>query len=136
MDPRTESADRPARILYLITDLETGGVPLHLFRLVTHLDRQRFDPRVVSLGRPGPVREMLEQRGVPTSTCDAGHALDFLALWRLRRIVRGFAPDLIHALLFHANIAARLVGPAAGVSPARIINEIQTVEMDQQLALT
>ncbi len=132
MDPPTEAADRPARILYLITDLETGGVPLHLLRLAAHLDRDRFDPRVVCLGRSGPVSDMLERQGVPTCSCDADHALDFAALWRLRRLIRGFAPDLIHALLFHANIASRLVGPGAGVPPARIINEIQTVEIERR----
>ena len=121
----------PARILYVITDLETGGVPLHLHRLVRSLDRSRFEPLVVSLSKPGPVTELLADDGVPTDTCRAAHALDLGALWRLRRIMLRFRPDLVHALLFHANMATRLVGPLAGVPGRRIINEIQTVEIER-----
>ncbi|UCG32235.1 MAG: glycosyltransferase [Phycisphaerales bacterium] len=120
-----------ARILYVITDLETGGVPLHLYRLATSLDRTRFDPLVVSLAPPGPVSAMLEADGVPTHACGARGPLDLAALWRLRRIIRRFQPDLIHALLFHANIAVRLVGRLPGVPRDRIITEIQTVEIER-----
>jgi glycosyltransferase involved in cell wall biosynthesis len=120
-----------ARLLYVITDLETGGVPLHLHRLATSLDRTRFDPLVVSLAPPGPVSAMLEADGVPTRACGARGSLEVAALWRLRRIIRRFRPDLIHALLFHANIAARLVGRLAGVPRDRVITEIQTVEIER-----
>jgi glycosyltransferase involved in cell wall biosynthesis len=120
-----------ARILYVITDLETGGVPLHLHRLVTSLDRTRFDPLVVSLAAPGPVSAMLEADGIPTRACGARGPLDLIALWRLCRLIRRCQPDLIHALLFHANIAARLVGRLAGFPGERIITEIQTVEIER-----
>ena len=131
MNPSASAPPRPARILYVITDLDTGGVPLHLHRLVTSLDRSRFDPLVVSLSPPGAVSELLERDGVPTAACGAAHALDLTALWRLGRIIRRFRPDLVHALLFHANIATRLVAPPAGVPRRRIINEIQTVEIER-----
>lgn len=127
--PRTA---RPARILYLITDLQTGGVPLHLHRLATQLDPSEFEPLVLSLAPPGPVTDLLERDRVPTASCLARGPLDLRALLRLRRIIKRFDPHLVHSLLFHANIAMRLVGPLAGIPSRLIINEIQTVEIQRR----
>lgn len=127
--PRTA---RPARILYVITDLQTGGVPLHLHRLATQLDPSEFEPLVLSLAPPGPVADLLERDGVPTASCLARGPLDFPALLRLRRIIKRFDPHLVHSLLFHANIAMRLVGPLAGIPVRLLINEIQTVEIHRR----
>jgi starch synthase (maltosyl-transferring) len=104
---------------------------LHLLRLATSLDRRRFEPLVVSLAPPGPVTDLLQQRGITTQSCRATHALNLAALWRLRRIMACFKPDLVHAMLFHANLATRLVCPSAGVPRTRLINEIQTVEIER-----
>ncbi|HSW45296.1 MAG TPA: glycosyltransferase, partial [Phycisphaerae bacterium] len=115
----------------LITDLEVGGVPLHLYRLAIGLPRDRFAIRVISLADPGPVGRMLREAGLTVETCNAGSAWDVRALWRLWRLLRSDRPDILHALLFHANMAARLVGPAAGIPPGRILCEIQTAEVER-----
>jgi glycosyltransferase involved in cell wall biosynthesis len=123
---------RPLRITYLITDLKIGGVPLHLHRLATRLPRDRAEVRVITLAGEGPVAGMLRRGGVPVQTCGAVAPWDVRALWRLHRLLRADPPDLLHAMLFHANVAARLVGPPSGVQPARIICEIQTVERERK----
>jgi hypothetical protein len=50
---------------------------------------------------------------------------------RLGGFVADFAPDLVHALLFHANTAARMVVLLGGLPAGRLLCEIQTVEIDQ-----
>jgi starch synthase (maltosyl-transferring) len=70
---------------------------------------------------------MLAEAGIPTAACGARGVWDLRTLWRLRRQVREHAPDLVHALLFHANIACRF----AGVPRDRLICEIQTVEIER-----
>ena len=122
----------PIRVLMLITDLKTGGVPLHVYRLATSLDRDEFDVRVACLSPPGDVAAMLNDAGIRTFGCGARAQWDARALWRLARFVRGERPELIHAFLFHANTAACLIGPLVGVSSRRIITEIQTVEIDRR----
>jgi glycosyltransferase involved in cell wall biosynthesis len=52
-------------------------------------------------------------------------------LGRLFQLLRAHRPDILHALLFHANLAARLVGPLAGIPIAKILCEIQTVERER-----
>ncbi len=117
---------------YLITDLEVGGVPLHLYRLATRLPRERFEVQVISLAGAGPVGRMLDEAGVPVAACGARSPRDPAALWRLGRLLKTNPPDVLHALLFHANMAARVVGPLAGISPRRILCEIQTAEIERK----
>lgn len=131
-DRSSGSPRRPIRITYLITDLEVGGVPLHLYRLATRLPRDRFDVRVISLADIGPVGRMMQEAGVPVSGCKARSVMDVRALWRLAGLLVRSRPDLVHSLLFHANMAARIVGPLVGIGPRRIICEIQTVEIERR----
>lgn len=123
--------DQPIRLTYVITDLAIGGVPLYLYRLATRLPRNRFQIHVVSLADAGPVGEMLASAGIPVSSCGARTSRDLKALGRLWRILKATRPQVLHALLFHANIACRLVGPLAAVPINRIVCEIQTVELER-----
>ena len=123
---------RPLRVTMLITDLEVGGVPLHVYRLATRLPPDKVKARVISLADEGPVGAMLREAGIPVSACHARSAADVTALVRLWRHLRADPPDLLHAFLFHANTAARLVGPLAGIPIHRILCEIQTAERERR----
>ncbi|MGQ9651709.1 MAG: glycosyltransferase [Phycisphaerae bacterium] len=123
--------NQPIRLTYVITDLAIGGVPLYLYRLATRLPRDRFQIHVVSLADAGPVGDMLVSAGIAVSSCGARTSRDMKALHRLWRILKTTRPQVLHALLFHANIACRLVGPLADVPINRIVCEIQTVELER-----
>ncbi|MEK7755742.1 MAG: hypothetical protein AAB385_00855, partial [Planctomycetota bacterium] len=64
-------------ILYVITDLELGGVPLHLHRLVRAMRVRGLTAAVVSLVPPGPVGKMLEADGVTVYSCEGRGGWDF-----------------------------------------------------------
>ncbi len=125
-------SDGPIRVLMVITDLKVGGTPLDVLRLATGLPRDRFRILVVSLADVGPIGERLRAAGIPVDACLARSAFDVRAIARLYRIVRTFRPDVVHSLLFHANVAARLVAPAAGVPASRIVCGILTVECERR----
>ncbi len=122
----------PIRLCILTTDLKTGGVPMDVYRLATALGPDDFAVRVGCLAGRGAMSDRLETAGVETFACGAGGAWDLRALLRLRRELRAFRPDVLHAFLFHANAAACVVGPLAGVPPRRIITEILTVETERR----
>ncbi|MGB9623789.1 MAG: glycosyltransferase [Phycisphaerae bacterium] len=128
---RRNPDSRPIRLLIVITDLKVGGTPLDVLRLATSLPRDRFRVLVVPLADVGPVGERLQAAGIPVAPCNARSARDVRALLRLYRTIRAFRPDIVHALLFHANVAARLVAPAAGVPADRIVCSILTVERER-----
>ena len=73
------------KILHVITDLETGGVPLHLFRLAGYLQQNGFSVTVVSLAPRGSVSQLLTDAGVTTLACDAAGPWDWRAVERLAR---------------------------------------------------
>ncbi len=119
------------KITFLITDLRVGGVPLHLLRLATGLAGRGWRPEVICLADDGPVGSRLREAGVPVQACGARQPTDLFALWRLWRALIARPPALLHAMLFHANLAARVVGPLSGIGVSRILCEIQTVEVER-----
>jgi starch synthase (maltosyl-transferring) len=122
----------PIKLTYLITDLKVGGVPLHLYRLATRLPRDEFEIRVVSLAEEGPVGQRLASAGIPVLACGARSPRVVWALVRLWRYLLADPPHILHAMLFHANMAARFVGPLAGLPARQILCEIQTVEVERR----
>jgi glycosyltransferase involved in cell wall biosynthesis len=100
-------AVRPAKILHLITGLARGGAQTMLTRLVTHLDRTRFEPVVVSLIDGGAQADAIAASGVRVMGLGMRQGMPSLgAVWRLRKIVGEEAPALIQSWLYHADLLA------------------------------
>lgn len=125
------NADR-IRIAYVITDLEVGGVPLHLLRLAAAMRRRGHEPSVISLKPPGPVGDRLQSEGVPVFSCDGRGGWDLRVVGRLADHLDRLQPALAHAVLFHANLALRWAAVDAGLPRGRILCEIQTVEVERR----
>ncbi|MBL8879644.1 MAG: glycosyltransferase [Phycisphaerales bacterium] len=117
------------RVALLVTDLERGGTPLRLAATARHLAARGVDVRVGCLRPPGPVSEKLNRTGIETFACGARSVSDVGAVWRLRNILRGFRPHLIHSTLFHANIAARIVGWTLRIP---VVTSTATIEVERK----
>lgn len=113
----------------LTTDLERGGLPLRLVRLAPRLREVNVEPIVGCLAPAGPLSGELESAGIETFSCDARGSYDLACLSRLMHHVRRIDPDLIHASLFHANMAARLVGRLD--RPRPILTSTVTIEVER-----
>lgn len=112
----------------LITDLRPGGSPLRICRLARALSKVNVEPVVGSLGPRAPLHDLLEQWGIQTFSCDASSARDIGALRRLGRVIDSTRPDVIHATLFHANVAARICN--RGRRP--LITSTVTIEIERR----
>jgi glycosyltransferase involved in cell wall biosynthesis len=117
------------RVALLVTDLERGGTPLRLARLARGLKRAGVEVSVGCLAPPGPVSDDLQSQNIPTFACDARGVRDVLALCRLVKHLRGIRPDLIHATLTHANVAARLVGDWLRIP---VLTSTATIEVERR----
>lgn len=131
---------RKIRVLYVITTLAIGGAEGQLVRLVTSLDRQRFEPAVCCLSSEGPYRETLDAAGIPVVT------IGFTGFWGMRRdpgrvyrqisrlvgYIRDFHPDVVHGFLFWAYImgtfAARLARVPIVVTSRRSLGYFKASE--------
>jgi len=118
------------RVLLLVTDLQPGGTPLRIVRTARALGRLGFEPVVGCLAPPGPLTAILEQDRVATFACNARHRWDLTAVYRLAAQIRRINPDLVHSTLFHANVAARLVGRLD--RPRPIVTGSATIEVERR----
>jgi len=115
--------------MLLVTDLERGGTPLRLARIARGLRAAGVDVHVGCLAGPGPVSHDLDAAGFATFSCDARSPRDLGAIARLAKHVRRIRPDLMHATLTHANIAARLVG---WTTRTPVLTSTATIEIERR----
>ncbi len=100
---------KPARVMYVISDLSIGGAEMMLYKLLTETDRTRFEPIVVSLMDTGALRERIEALGIAVHTLGVRPRLPTpQALWRLIRLMRLLRPDLIVGWMYHSCLAVQL----------------------------
>ncbi|MGE3180773.1 MAG: glycosyltransferase family 4 protein, partial [Phycisphaerae bacterium] len=98
------------RLALLVTDHQLGGTPLRLARLARALRDRGVTVSYGCLSEPGPISDAVRREGIEVFACGAQRARDVGALRRLGKSLRAFRPDVVHASLFHANLAARWVG--------------------------
>lgn len=108
---------KPIPICYLITELEVvGGAERTLYNVLLRLDRERFSPEVITLyGGNGPIAQEIRALDIPVTDLGMRRKWRIDALWRLSQLLRRQRPQILHACMFHANIAGRLIGRLAGV---------------------
>jgi glycosyltransferase involved in cell wall biosynthesis len=106
------------RILYVTPGTEPDGAAAQLTLLCKGLPRDRFEVQVCTLGGADDVSPALKVAGNPLSSLSWTRTLDPRPLWRLRRLVRSFQPDLIHA--FRPS-AVRALALAVGRPPCPVV---------------
>jgi glycosyltransferase involved in cell wall biosynthesis len=119
----------PVRVALLVTDLETGGTPLRIAAIARTLKSQGQDVVVGCLAPPGTVSETLAADGIATFACGARSARDLGVFAKLASHLRTNRPDLVHATLLHANVAARFVGRALGLP---VLTSTATIEVERR----
>jgi glycosyltransferase involved in cell wall biosynthesis len=88
------------KIVLLTTNIADGGAETQVRQLACRLRMRGFDTSVVSMRPPGASEAELEARGVP---------LYAPGVQGIPGILRRIRPDIVHAHMFHANVAARLL---------------------------
>src|SRR5262249_6522300 len=106
------------KVLFVTPDLEYRGAAKQLTLLAGGLPRDRFEPRVCVLGRDGPFGQRLRAAGVPVEVLGWTRPFDPAPVWNLRRLVREFRPDVVHAW---RPPALRALGLAAGGAAGRLV---------------
>lgn len=106
----------PTRIAFCITELDPGGAEWALVRLIKHLDRTEWEPRVDCLGPRAPLVAEFERLGVPVNCHNGtGPRSSFRVYRELVRTWREWRPQIVQTSLFHANLLGRLAARRAGV---------------------
>jgi hypothetical protein len=110
----------PIKVAHIITKLELGGAQQNTLFTVSHLDRDRFQPILIT-GEPGLLDE--EARGlggvefhqVPSLVRPLRPVADLRALIGLTRLLRRLRPAIVHTHSSKAGILGRWAARLAGV---------------------
>lgn len=86
-----------------------------LHKLLQHLDRSRFDARVISLTGMGELGPRIEALGIPVVALGMRPGVpNPMALLRLARQLRQWRPDVVHTWMYHADLLGGLAARLAG----------------------
>ncbi len=98
------------KIAYVITGLYTGGAEIMLYNLLSKINRERFDPVVVSLMDKGTWGDRFEALGIPLYTIGMKQGIPPTpdVMWRLINLLRQLQPDLIQGWMYHGNLGAQV----------------------------
>ncbi|HEX7544678.1 MAG TPA: glycosyltransferase [Candidatus Limnocylindrales bacterium] len=127
LEPCQEPVDRrPAdggrvRVVEVLATGTNGGAQEHVYSLVTRLDRECYDVRVVSLSHGSSVRR-LQKAGIDVTVIDEPD--DRLAVRMLADELAPFQPEIVHNHMYRAEVvgtrAALVLGEKGCRRPAII----------------
>ncbi|WP_138494504.1 glycosyltransferase [Paenibacillus pinistramenti] len=96
------------KVLFLITGLDYAGAEAQVVQLSRVLRSAGWIVQLVSMIEPAAYLEELAAMGVVVMTLGMRKGVpDPRAVFRLRRLVRSFRPDVVHSHMVHANLLAR-----------------------------
>ncbi|WP_430453163.1 glycosyltransferase family 4 protein [Rhodopirellula europaea] len=110
------------KIALVIPTMDRGGAEKQVVLLAKGLHESGHDVRVFLLTRDGHRSEELRAAGVPVVVIGKRFKVDPTALFRLKKQLVDFAPDVVHTWLFAANSFGRVAAKWAGV-PVIIASE-------------
>ncbi|MFA5349139.1 MAG: glycosyltransferase [Candidatus Paceibacterota bacterium] len=98
------------KILYCITDLEVGGTELVLLRLLGGLNKEEFEPIVVSMKSSGILVEKIKKLGIKVFNLNFKGKINLIPFFKFIKILRKEKPLILQSFLFHADILGRIGG--------------------------
>ena len=117
-------SSRRLKVMLLVPTLDQSGAEKQLVLLACRLPPDEFDVHVVAMTRSGPLAKELADHGVRLTVLGKKWKFDPFTFWRLRKLIQGEQPDILHTWLFAANAYARLiVGHLMSHRPKIVVSE-------------
>lgn len=110
------------KIVHVITGLEIGGAEMSLCRLLESKAGLRGSHAVIALGAESALSERVRSSAPLLHLGLRPSSPNPLGLLRLRHVLRAERADLVHAWMYHANLAATI---AAGKRPVPVVWSIR-----------
>jgi len=116
------------RVTFLVHSLRVGGAEVQLSALARGLDRDAFEPTIISFYDDGDLIEELRDAGINVITLNMRGRRGLGGfLWRLVRAVRGSRPDVLYSFLDFPNVVAAFLKPL--IRGSRLIWGIRASDM-------
>jgi len=105
---------RPYRIVQLTSSSDIGGTERMVLELAARLDRQLFEPMVLSLVGGDALIEECRRRGIEAEHLHCRHPLSVRSWRRFMEIIRSRRVALVHLYGLRANLPGRPLARRAG----------------------
>lgn len=103
------------KITFIITNLATGGAEMMLLKLLQHIDRNRFEPMVISLVGMGEIGSRIAELGIPVHALGMRRGIpNPMLVLKLAWLLRQNPPDIVHTWMYHADLLGGLAARLAG----------------------
>jgi glycosyltransferase involved in cell wall biosynthesis len=97
------------KILFLIIGLDTGGAEIMLYKLLSRINREQFQPIIISLLNKGTLGDKFLELDIPVYCLEINKFNLLFAVTRLFNLINKLEPDLIQGWMSHGNIAGELI---------------------------
>ena len=109
---------KPVHVMHIITDLDTGGAEMMLYKVLSQMNDERIQAEVISLQDIGLVGEKISRLGIKVRALGMNRSFpNPLAVMRLARLLRQSAPNVVQTWMYHANLVGGLAAKIAGNLP-------------------
>jgi glycosyltransferase involved in cell wall biosynthesis len=106
------------RIHFVITGLGAGGAEMMLYKVLSEINRDLFDPKVISLLNIDTLRSKFKQIDIPVEILGMKPGIpDPLGFLKLIRLFRKEKPHLVQTWMYHADLLGGLAAKLAGNIP-------------------
>jgi glycosyltransferase involved in cell wall biosynthesis len=102
------------KVLQLVEGFNFGGAETKLLELVKHMDKERFETTVVSLGLGNEIEELFHELDCRVMTFQRQTQVDFKLLRRLTNFIRDEKIDIVMTTLFYADVIGAMAGHKGG----------------------
>ena len=105
---------RKIKIIHILVNLTVGGAEMALLKLLSRLDRTKYDCKVISLKGIEEMGKRLIALGIPVESLNLRLSNFFISFYRLIKIIKREKPNIVQTWMYHADLlgglASRLVG--------------------------
>jgi len=103
-------------IVFLTTGFDYAGAEAQVVELAAGFKKRGWKPRIISMTKPTAYMDELGKLGIDLLSLEMEKGVpDLRGIWKLKRLLNAFKPDIVHSHMVHANLLARIT---------RIITEI------------
>ena len=117
-----------------INELDVGGAEKAFVRIAVGLRKRGWEVQVISIRDAGALTGALDEAGISVLALGCGGFADCRAVWRMKKALAKWRPDVLLTFLHQANIAGRLAGRLAGIP--RVISGIRVADRRWSVSIT
>lgn len=121
------------KILHLITGLELGGGAENMLLQLLPGIQNDLDNRICVIKGRGKIGEKIEEKGIKIYYLDLKNVFDLGFIFRYRKVLKEFEPDIQVNYLVHADIFGRIFGKIFGIK--KIVPYIRNIHRSKKLLM-